>query len=113
LKAQVKSVERKKYSTLTTSPVAISPPQLRQKQIVINTFNTEYPLIDEVAVNEMGWRVSKEQDWTKGEFDLWWSDLGVDGNFFSQLKSFQKVNHFPAMFNIARKTFLAKNLKRL
>ena len=61
----------------------------------------------------MGWKISKEDDWTKKDFDLWWSDLGIDGSFFSQLKPYQKVNHFPAMFQIARKTFLAKNLKRL
>jgi hypothetical protein len=29
------------------------------------------------------------------------------------MKSYQKVNHFPAMYQIARKTFLAKNLKRM
>ena len=80
---------------------------------MINTSRSEYPLIDEVAVKEMGWRVSKEMDWTKGDFDLWWSDLAIEGQFLSQLKSYQKVNHFPAMFQISRKTFLAKNLKRL
>jgi hypothetical protein len=27
----------------------------------------------------MGWRVSKEEDFFKGDFDVWWSDLGIDG----------------------------------
>jgi hypothetical protein len=48
---------------------------------VINTFNSEYTLIDEVAEEEMGWRVSKDPDWTKGEWDLWWNDLGTDSYF--------------------------------
>jgi len=55
----------------------LQPPVLRQKKIIINTFNTEYPLIDEVA-KLIGWRVVKEQDPTAKEFDLWWVDLGID-----------------------------------
>ena len=48
--------------------------------MVINTSRSEYPLIDEVATQVMGWRVSKEEDFQKGaDFDLWWSDLGIDG----------------------------------
>lgn len=31
----------------------------------------------------------------------------------SQMKPWQKINHFPAMYLIARKTFLGKNLKKL
>jgi hypothetical protein len=27
----------------------------------------------------MGWKVSKEEDMAKAEFDLWWSDIGIDG----------------------------------
>lgn len=56
----------------------MQPPVLKQKRIVINTFNSEYPLIDEVATQEMGWRVIKDCDWTRSEFDLWWSDLGIE-----------------------------------
>jgi len=36
----------------------------------------------------MGWRVSKDPDWSKSDFDLWWSDLAVDGYFVSHLKNF-------------------------
>lgn len=55
------------------------PPQIVQKRIVINTSRSEYPLIDQVAREVMGWRVSKEEDFSKGDFDLWWTDLGIDG----------------------------------
>jgi tubulin polyglutamylase TTLL6/13 len=65
------------------------------------------------VAEEMGWRISKDQDWTKGDWDLWWNDLGIDSYFLTQAKSYQKVNHFPAMYQIARKTYLAKNLRRL
>jgi hypothetical protein len=29
----------------------------------------------------MGWRVVKELDPARYDFDLWWSDLGIDGQF--------------------------------
>jgi hypothetical protein len=35
------------------------PGNLNQRAIVINTRWSEYPLIDEVAKDVMGWRVSK------------------------------------------------------
>lgn len=55
------------------------PPVINQKKIIINTSRSEYPLIDEVAKEVMGWRVSKEEDFHRGDFDLWWSDLWIDG----------------------------------
>jgi hypothetical protein len=58
-------------------------PQLNQKRIIINTSRSEYPLIDEVATSVFGWTVSKELDWHKADFDLWWSDLGIDATFLA------------------------------
>ena len=60
----------------------------------------------------MGWRVSKSEN-PNAEFDIFWADIGIDSERLASLKPYQKTNHFPAMFQITRKTFLAKNLKRL
>ena len=60
----------------------------------------------------MNWRVTKNEN-PLSEFDLYWQDLGIDSERLQTLKPYQKVNHFPAMFHITRKTFLAKNLKKL
>lgn len=73
---------------------------------------TEYPLIEHVAKHEMGWRVTKSEN-PNVEFDVYWNDIGIDSEKLQSLKPYQKVNHFPSMFQITRKTFLAKNLKRL
>ena len=73
---------------------------------------TEYPLIEQVAKQEMNWRVSKTEN-PNAEFDVYWNDIGIDSERLASLKPYQKTNHFPAMFQITRKTFLAKNLKRL
>ena len=69
-------------------------------------------MIEEVATKEMGWRVSKNEN-NFSEFDLYWQDLGIESERLQTLKPYQKVNHFPAMFQITRKACLARNLKRL
>ena len=73
---------------------------------------TDYPLIEEVARDVMFWRITKQEN-PNSEFDVYWQDLGIESDRLSTLKPYQKVNHFPAMFNITRKTYLAKNIKRL
>ena len=73
---------------------------------------TEYPLIEQVAKQEMNWRVTKSEN-PNIEFDIYWNDIGVDSDRLASLKPYQKTNHFPAMYQITRKTCLARNLKRL
>ena len=60
----------------------------------------------------MGWRITKSENPAQ-EFDVYWNDLGIDNDRLTGLKPYQKANHFPAMYQITRKTYLAKNLKRL
>ena len=79
--------------------------------IIINTANTRYDVIKDVSKKVMGWRCNNHGD--SEEFDVYWSDLGVLSDKLTKLKSHQKINHFPAMYNITRKNYLAKNLKRL
>ena len=60
----------------------------------------------------MNWRVTKSEN-PNQDFDVYWNDMWIDPDKLTSLKPYQKANHFPAMFQITRKTFLAKNLKRL
>ena len=60
----------------------------------------------------MIWRVTKSEN-PNAEFDVYWNDIGIDSEKLQSLKPYQKTNHFPAMYQITRKTYLAKNLKRL
>ena len=68
-------------------------------------------MIKEVSKKVMGWRCTNNAE--NEEFDIFWSDLGVLSDKLTKLKNYQKINHFPAMYNITRKNYLAKNLKRL
>jgi len=69
-----------------------------QKRVIINVFNTEYPLIEKMAIEKMNWRISKKEDWGNTQLDLVWFDLGIDSSTLAALAGYQKVNHFPAMF---------------
>jgi hypothetical protein len=93
-----KKKKNKPLPVIHQGPLNSPPPVIYQKRIIINTSMSEYPLIDKVAKEVFGWRVSKEEDFKKGDFDLWWSDLAIDGHTLQQLKCYQKVNHFPTMY---------------
>ena len=64
---------------ISNGPLAENPPAITCKFLTINTFKSEYPLIDEVASQLMGWKVSKEEDLTKCDFDILWNDIYIDG----------------------------------
>jgi hypothetical protein len=66
--------------------------------VIVNLAKTEYPLLERVATEHMGWRISKYDDWQNTQWDLLWFDLGIDSVLLSSLKGYQKVNHFPAMY---------------
>jgi hypothetical protein len=67
--------------------------------------------VKEVAKRDMQWRVSTNEN-LQSDWDIYFAELGVDSELLSSLKPYQKINHFPATYHIARKTLLAKNLKR-
>ena len=44
---------------------------------------------------------------------LYWSDLAVPNERISEMKPYQKINHFPGMGEICRKDALAKNMMKI
>ena len=81
----------------------------RHPPIVFNCLNTRYDVIKDVA-RSLGWKLSTN---TGDQWDVFWSDLPMMTDIFSKMKNYQKLNHFPAMYQICRKNLLAKNLKRM
>ena len=52
--------------------------------------------------------------WQLGvDWDLVWTDLAPALDRFPKIKPYQRINHFPGMFQIARKNYLARNLKKM
>ena len=86
-------------------------PKLNTKggHIVFNVTNTQYDVIKKVGELSGYTLTTNEFE----EWDMFWNDLGIDNDMLIKMKSFQKINHFPGMYNIAKKNFLAKNLNKM
>jgi hypothetical protein len=100
------------------------------KQMLINITNTRYPVgmstnggiflqstqshvvcqVREVG-EACGMAVGTDAD-HDGTF-LFWHDLAPPLEFFTRLKDFQRLNHFPSTEQITRKDGLARNLNRI
>ena len=42
-----------------------------------------------------------------------WTDNAVHPETLAKMKPYQKINHFPGMFNLSRKNYLARNLIKM
>jgi len=73
-----------------------------------NLSDARYEVIREQAKG-LGWRLLRGA----GTVDIVWRDLWMEPGMFKFYKMYQKVNHFPAMAELARKTNLGRNLKRM
>lgn len=49
----------------------------------------------------------------KHDWDLYWCDNGVTVDRLYKMKPYQRINHFPGMFALARKDHLARNLNKM
>ena len=60
----------------------------------------------------MGWKLIEENasEKTKGSCNFIWVDTSNVNEFFNNIQPWQRINHFPGMTNIARKTKLAEHL---
>ncbi len=99
----------------------LHPSLIKQKLLLIsqvsiisdlNFKECTYDIVKDVAKVDLGWRVTRNENFNS-EWDVYFADLGIDSEHLAQMKPYQKINHFPAMYLIARKTFLGKNLKKL
>ena len=50
---------------------------------------------------------------TSEDWDIFWTDAGVLPERIAKMKPYQKVNHFPGMFQLSRKNHLARNLVKM
>jgi tubulin polyglutamylase TTLL6/13 len=87
------------------------PKKKKKKPLVyINLSNCKYEVVYDVS-EELGWKVVDDDD----DFDDWnvyWTDTSVSTERVMKMQKFQKINHFPGMYQIARKAELARNLTR-
>lgn len=76
--------------------------------VAICTVHSRYEVVSSVA-RQLGWRCSREQDIC----NVLWTDSIMGVETCRLMKRFQKINHFPGMFEICRKDLLARNMNRM
>jgi tubulin polyglutamylase TTLL6/13 len=47
------------------------------------------------------------------DWDIYWTDNSVQPERIAKMKPYQKINHFPGMFQLSRKNHLARNLIKM
>jgi len=58
-------------------------------------------------------QAKKDETNRHANVDIIWNDITIHPEKLTSLKAFQKVNHFPAMYNITKKQNLAMSLKKM
>ncbi|KAM9003009.1 tubulin polyglutamylase TTLL6 [Sarcophilus harrisii] len=82
--------------------------EMEDGKLVINLSSCRYDSVRRAA-RLYGLREGGEHDdWT-----LYWTDFSVSLERVMEMKSHQKINHFPGMSEICRKDLLARNMSRM
>lgn len=82
---------------------------LRKRRVTANLSATKYDIVHKVCL-QSGMYITRDDDFN---CFLIWSDSAVPVERISELKSFQKINHFPSMGEICRKDNLARNMAKM
>ncbi|XP_013397848.1 tubulin polyglutamylase TTLL7 isoform X2 [Lingula anatina] len=81
----------------------------KRNPVTANLAGTRYEVVREM-VEKNGFHVSRDDD--PNSFLLWF-DSFVSTEKISELKVFQRINHFPGMGEITRKDSLARNMAKM
>ncbi|OMJ87548.1 hypothetical protein SteCoe_10725 [Stentor coeruleus] len=79
--------------------------------IVCNVGDTQYEVVKHVAEKSLGWHLT--DDFLDDDWDIEWTDNSVSPDKLSKMRQYQKINHFPGMYGICKKNYLAWNLNRM
>lgn len=81
----------------------------RKPPITAHLGGTRYEIV-RIMVEQCGFVISEEDD---ANCYLLWNDSFVSTDRISELKPYQKINHFPGMGEICRKDCLARNIAKM
>ena len=79
----------------------------QEGHLVVSVAGTQYSIVREV-VRKLHWRLSTKS--SDDNWDLCWIDTGMTPERLLRMKPYQKINHFPGMYTLARKNTLSINL---
>jgi hypothetical protein len=79
---------------------------MNEYPLVINICYTQYEILYDCA-EETNFKLSTNED---EDWDIWWIDGPILPSLLYKMKPYQRTNHLPACYELARKNLLAKNL---
>ena len=77
---------------------------------IINIAETKYGVLPHVTKKLLNWKTSRTDD---ENWDVWWTDGQVHSDKLAKMRPYQKINHFPGMYALARKNHLGRNLTKM
>lgn len=86
--------------------------------MIINLSNCKYEALREVA-RKQRWSVleyesdNAEKSFSETVWNVYWTDTSVSTDRVLRLKPYQRINHFPGMFQLARKGSLGRFVSQL
>ena len=85
-------------------------PKEAKYQITMWSANTHYDVVKEVAKFEAGYHLTKRQ---RALWDLAWWDGPIPISILSKMQPWQRCNHLPGIYNLAKKNMLGRHLMRM
>ncbi|KAL4454548.1 hypothetical protein ABPG74_021753 [Tetrahymena malaccensis] len=83
----------------------------KKQTLVLNVADTKYPVVKFVGKKIFKWKLAYDME--SMDFDVFWTDNAVQPEQLGRMQPYQKINHFPGMFSLARKNHLARNLMKM
>jgi tubulin polyglutamylase TTLL6/13 len=77
----------------------------------MNVSMTQYEVVRKVGRKAFNWKLSYDAE--SEEWDMFWTDSAVQPERLARMKPYQKINHFPGMYELSMKNHLARNLNKL
>ena len=78
--------------------------------MVMYARHTHYDVIKEVAKFKFEYHLTKREN---ANWDIAWTDGPITLGMLSRMQQYQRSNHLPGIYNLARKNMLGRHLMRL
>lgn len=103
-----KSKKRKPSATKIKTVMENEKTEKPQEFVSICMHHSRYDVVAKVAAEFKWKKVTENETW-----NIFWTDTILGAEFCRSMRRFQKMNHFPGMFEICRKDLLARNMNRM
>ena len=81
----------------------------RAQRMIMYAKHTHYDVVKEVAKYNFEYHLTKRDN---SQWDIAWFDAPITLPFLQRLQPYQRTNHLPGIYNLAKKNMLGRHLMR-